>query len=320
MHDVSRLRTPEREAFRRTILGMLETTPATVARPGAAGTLEEPVPDLDFDWRPTPLGKVVVAKREYRWPIVIGAVLIGAAVLFVVRFFIFLPADQAEARLAAYAAAVDDFALAIDAMESAANLTDPAAAGQFLAAAGDLLEVARPGPPGFLPFMPAGPVAEVRSVRHRLLVLADSADSIAVRLARAAQYRETSADFLDIPLLPTSAPPELIDPAARALATMLTESTAAAGRLDDSDEYAGYRESTEQALATVPGWIDRYLLALRRGEEATAVALIAELQATRADTLVEVERVLGQVEADAATLIVELKRGISEVRILLGVG
>lgn len=320
MHDVSRVRTPEREAFRRTILGMLETTPATVARPGTAGVLEEPVPDLDFDWRPTPLGKVVASKREYRWPIVIGAVLIGAAVLFVVRFFIFLPADQAEARLAAYAAAVDDFALAIDAMESAATLTDPAAAGQFLEASGELLEVARPGPPGFLPFMPAGPVADVRSVRHRLLVLADAADSIATRLARAAQYRAASEDILDIPLLPSSAPAELIDPAARALATMQTESTAAAGRLDDSDDYAAYREAVEQALVALPGWIDRYLLALRRGEEATAVALLAELQATRADTIVEVEMVLGQVETDAATLITELRRGITEVRILLGVG
>jgi hypothetical protein len=100
MTDVSRLRTPEREAFRRTILGMLETTPATVARAGTLGALEEPVPDLDFDWRPTPLGKVVESKREYRWPIVAGAAVIGLAVLLVARFVIFLPADQAEARLA----------------------------------------------------------------------------------------------------------------------------------------------------------------------------------------------------------------------------
>jgi hypothetical protein len=74
----------------------------------------------------------------------------------------------------------------------------------------------------------------------------------------------------------------------------------------------------EEALTTVSGWIDRYLLALRRGEEAAAVALIAELEATRTDTLAEAEVVLGQVETAAATLILELKRGIAEVRILLG--
>jgi hypothetical protein len=297
---------------------MLETTPATVARAGDVGAPEEPVPDLDFDWRPTPLGKVVESKREYRWPIVVGAVLVGLAVLFVARFVILLPADEAEARLAEYAAAVDDFSVAIDAMEAAATLTDPAAAGQFLEAADALLLVARPGPPGFLPFMPAGPVADVRSVRHRLLLLADKADSIAARLARAAQYRKASEDILEIPLLPSSAPPELIDPAARALATMQTESTAAAERLDDSDEYATYRASVDRALSTVPGLIDRYLLALRRGEAATAVTLIADLQALRAETLAEVEQVLGQVETDAATLILELRRGIAEVRILLG--
>jgi hypothetical protein len=204
-------------------------------------------------------------------------------------------------------------------MESAATLTDPAAAGQFLEAAAELLEVARPGPPGFLPFMPAGPVADVRSVRHRLLILADGADSIATRLARAAEYREASQEILSIPLLPSSAPPELIDPAARALAAMQTDSTAAVGRLDDSDEYAAYRESVQEALSTVTEWIDRYLLALRRGEATTAATLISELQATRAATLVEVEAVLGLVEADAATLIIELERGIAEVRILLGV-
>lgn len=297
---------------------MLETTPATVARAGTVGALEEPVSDLDFDWRPTPLGKVVESKREYRWPIVAGAALVGLAVLVVARFVIFLPADQAEVRLAKYATSVDEFSAAIEAMEAAETLTDPAAAAQFLEAAGELLVVARPGPPGFLPFMPAGPVADVRSVRHRLLILADAADSIAARLARAAQYREASGEILAIPLLPSSAPPELIDPAARALATMHSQSTAAAGRLDDSDEYAAYRESVEQALTTLPGSIDRYLLALRRGEEATALARIAELEASREDTLAEVEAVLGQVETDAATLILELKRGIAEVRILLG--
>lgn len=297
---------------------MLETTPATVARPGSLGALDEPVPDLDFDWRPTPLGKVVESKREYRWPVVVGAALAGAMVLFVVRFVVFLPADQAEARLAEYASAVDEFSAAIDAMEAAETLTDPMAAGEFLEAADDLFVVARPGPPGFLPFMPAGPVADVRSVRHRLLILADAADSIAERLARAAEYREASASILAIPLLPSSAPPELIDPAARALAAMHTDSTAAAGRLDDSDEYAAYRDAVEQALSAVPGWIDRYLLALRRGEEATAMDLIAELETIRAGTLAEVEPILEQVETDAADLIVELERGIAEVRILLG--
>jgi hypothetical protein len=319
--EVSRVNTPERVAFRKTILSMLETTPATVARPGAPGTLEELLPDLDFDWQPRPLGAAVISRRQYRWPIVIGALLIGGAVLFVARFLVLLPADQAEERLARYAVAVDEFAAAIDAMESAATLTDPVAAGQFLEAADALREVARPRPPGILPFIPAGPVTDVRSARHRLIVLADAADSIAERLATAARYRAASQEILDIPLLPFSAPPELIDPAARALADMQATSEAAADGLDDEDEeYAAYRESVDTALATLTAWIDRYLLALRRGSEPTAATLVAQLHDTRDGTLAAVEGVLDEVETEAAALITELRRGIEDVRIVIGLG
>lgn len=316
--DVSRLRTPEREAVRRTILGMLETTPATAARHGGLGTAEEPIPDLDFDWQPRPLGKVVTSRREYRWPIVVGATLIGAAVLFVARFFILLPADQAEARLADYSTAVDEFAAAIDAMESAASLTDPVAASRFLQASDDLHEVTLASPPGILPFIPAGPVADVKAARSRLVRLADAADSIAERLARAADYRGASDDILAIPLLPFSAPPELIDPAAKALADMQSASESAAARLDDDQAYAAYRQAVNDALADLSGLIDRYLLALRRATAGEALAAVAEIQALRDSTLSELEAVISGVESDAEALITELRRGIDQVRILVG--
>ena len=316
--DVSRLRTPEREADRRTILRMLETTPATAARPLGPGTTEEPIPDLDFDWQPRPLGRIITSKREYRWPIVIGAVVIGAAVLFVARFFVLLPAAEAEARLAAYATAVDEFSSAIDAMESAASLTDPVAASRFLQAADDLREVASPGPPGILPFIPAGPVADVKAARHRLLILADAADAFADRLARAAAYRTASEEILAIPLLPFSAPAELIDPAAEALADMQFASEAAADRLDDDEEYAAYRVVVENALAEMDGLIDRYLLALRRATAGEAAAAVAQLQALRDGTISELESVVGQVEEDAEALIVDLRTVIDQVQIIVG--
>ena len=300
---------------------MLETTPATAARSSPAGRLDEPVPDLDFDWQPRPLGRVITSRREYRWPIVIGAVLIGAAVLFVARFLILLPADEAEERLVQYAAAVDDFAAAIDAMEAATTLTDPIAAGEFLAAAEALRAVARPGPPGLLPFLPAGPGTEVKAARRRLIVIAEAADSIADRLATAARYRAASQEILAIPLLPSNTPPELIDPAAKALADMEAASGAAADGLGDEDEeYAAYRASVETALAALPSLIDRYLLALRRGDAAAALDVIAELRESRDATLAELEAVLGLVEVEAARLITDLRRGIEEVRIVIGTG
>lgn len=318
---MSRRKPEEREANRQTILDLLETTPATEARPVTPGQPEELVPDIDFDWRPTPLGSIVRSRRQYRWPVVIGALLVGLAVLFVARFFILLPADEAEARLADYAAAIDEFDGALDAMEAAASLTDPTAASRFLAAADALREVATPGPPGLLPFLPAGPVGDVKAARVRLLALADAADSIAERLALGSTYRAASEDILAIPLLPFSAPPELIDPAAEALAEMQADSEAAAAALDDEDEgYAGYRDAVAAALEELPGWIDRYLLALRREDEAGAVALVAELQALRDGTLAELDASLASVESDAADLVESMRRRVEEIRILVGSG
>jgi len=64
MWQVAGTRRHEREAHRRTILSMLETTPATVASPVAPGQPSEPIPDLDFDWRPRPLDAAVRAQLQ----------------------------------------------------------------------------------------------------------------------------------------------------------------------------------------------------------------------------------------------------------------
>jgi hypothetical protein len=48
--------------------------------------------------------------------------------------------------------------------------------------------------------------------------------------------------------------------------------------------------------------------------------LVAQLHATRDGTLAAVEGVLGEVETEAAALITELRRGIEEVRIVIGLG
>jgi hypothetical protein len=76
----------------------------------------------------------------------------------------------------------------------------------------------------------------------------------------------------------------------------------------------------DTALATLTAWIDRYLLALRRGSEPTAATLVAQLHDTRDGTLAAVEGVLDEVETEAAALITELRRGIEEVRIVIGLG
>ena len=40
----------KREANRRTIIDMLETTPAQVPRPASGSSDEDTISDLDFDW------------------------------------------------------------------------------------------------------------------------------------------------------------------------------------------------------------------------------------------------------------------------------
>ena len=306
----------EREANRRTILSMLETTPATVARATSLGEPLEPVPDIDFDWRPHPLDRTVMARRTYRWPIVVGAVLAGAGLLLAARYAVIVPADRATIRQAEYTTATDGFAAALERLATAPTVADPALAAEFAAATAGLRSVAESPLPWSVPLIPLGP--HLPPVRAKLLEVSDAAADLSAVIAQAAAYRDAGDHILAIPLLPYSAPPELIDPAARALADMQAQSEAALASLDDDPNFAGYRTLVTEAMAALPQWIDRYLLALRRGDSQTATNLVTQLGESRADAESELGAVLAAVDADADAALAALRAGVTVIRVLSG--
>jgi len=149
-------------------------------------------------------------------------------------------------------------------------------------------------------------------------IVLDAASELAGRVAAAGRYRTVADDVIAIPLLPFDAPPELIDPAAKALADMQAATETALASLDDDPAYAGYRAAAQEAVAGLPQWIDRYLLALRRGDTTTTAALIAELQGTKADLETRLTSVLDGVDADADEAIPALRAGVEAARVLTG--
>jgi hypothetical protein len=316
MSPVATVNRREREQHRRTILSMLETTPATVARPVAPGEAAEPIPDIDFDWRPHPLDRTVSSRRTYRFPIVVGAVVAAVAILVAARFLVQVPADRATALQAEYVTALSEFGQALDSLDRAPTVTDPDVATGFVSAVEALRVTADIPLPWSIPLIPLGP--DLGPARARMQAVVDTAADLATEVAGAGRYRAAADDVIAIPLLPFDAPPELIDPAAKALADMQAGTETALASLDDDPAYAAYRAAARDAAAALPQWIDRYLLALRRGDTTTSAALIAELQGTKADLEAQLAAVLDQVDAHAAEAIPALRAGVEAARVLTG--
>jgi len=313
---VAGTRRREREAHRRTILSMLETTPATVARPVAPGQPSEPIPDLDFDWRPHPLARTVTARRTYRWPIVVGAAAVGAAVLVAASYLLAIPPHRASLRQAEYITVINEFSVSVDLLDQAPTAADPEIAAAFAEATDRLRTTAEASLPWVFPFVPLGP--DLGPARAKLLEMSDAATALAVDVNTAARYREAADHILAVPLLPYSAPTELIDPASKTLTEMQADSLEAIGALDDDPAYEGFRSRAVEATDALPAWIDRYLLALRRNDTETATTLIGELQARKSLVESELEAVFAQVDAEVELAVGTLRAGIQAVRVLAG--
>lgn len=308
----------ERDANKRTILNMLETTPAGVARPHGASEPSEPIPDLDFDWQPHPLDRAVGTRRTFRWSILIAAAVLGAVALVAVQVLITVPQQKADARRLVYRAALDTYEPALAAFAAAPVPSDPEALTAFAGATADFAAVARADLPTVIPLLPIGPIEELHPARGEMLAMVDAAETLLADLAAASTYREAAAEILALPLLPTQAPAELIDPAARAIADMQSSTERAYAGLDDNPTFAAYRDRVAEAIDALSDWADRYLLALRRGDVEAAAALVAEFQARASLATAELEGAVADVDAAAIATIPALLTSLEEARIKLG--
>jgi hypothetical protein len=308
----------DRDANKRSILDMLETTPATAARPQASREMAEPVPDIDFDWQPRPLDRVVGGRRSFRWSILVAAGVLGALALVAVQILVTVPQQKADARRVVYREAIAVFEPALTTLAAAPAPSDPVALGAFADATAPFAEIVRADLPTLIPLLPIGPIEELRPTRSELLAVVDAAENLLTDLAAATRYRQAAATILALPLLPTTAPETLIDPAARAIADMQSATERGYAALDDDPAFAGYRERVAAAIDALPAWADAYLLALRRGDAEETAALIAEFQAQVSLAAAELEAAVADVDAAARATIAEMQQRLGEARILLG--
>lgn len=297
---------------------MLETTPATAARPQAPAEMAEPLPDIDFDWRPRPLDATVGARRSFRWSILVAAAVLGALALVAVQVLVTVPQHRADTRRAEYREALTAFEPALTALAAAPAPSDPEALRAFADATAGFAEVVRADLPTVIPLLPIGPIEELRPARSEMLAVVDAAEGLLTDLAAATRYREAAASILVLPLLPTSAPETLIDPAARAIADMQSATERGYAALDDDPAFAGYRDRVAAAIDALPAWADAYLLSLRRGDAAETATAIAQFQAQIALATAELEAAVADVDAAARTTITEMQQRLDEARILLG--
>ncbi|MEK7252692.1 MAG: hypothetical protein AAB198_05530 [Actinomycetota bacterium] len=308
----------ERDANKRTILNMLETTPASVARLRGPSEPNEPLSDLDFDWRPRPLDRTVATRRSFRWSILIAAAVLGGLALVAVQVLITVPQKKADTRRVEYQAALDAYEPAVAAFAAAPTPSDPAALTAFADATAVFSDIVRADLPTVIPLLPIGPIEELRPGRSEMLAVADAAETLLLGLGAASTYRDAAASILALPFLPTSAPIELIDPAARAIADMQSATERAYESLDDDPAFAGYRERVAEAIDSLSDWADRYLLALRRGEVEATTVLVAEFQARASLATAELEAAVADVDAAAVATIPAIQARLEEARIRLG--
>jgi hypothetical protein len=149
---------------------MLETTPATLARP-AQGDQEGEVEDIDFDWRPEPQDPALGSERSFRWPIVIAALFLGVSVALVLRLFVLAPANSAAVRIEEYRSVAADLDMALREVIDAPPGDEEAAS--TLAEATAALQAALAPP---LPGGPAGQNSGDLTAAHQALIgISDSA-------------------------------------------------------------------------------------------------------------------------------------------------
>jgi len=305
-----------RQANRRTIIDMLETTPAEVARPRPQEPSEEVIGDLDFDWRPQPLERVVDSGRSFRWPIIGAALVLAAVAIVAVRGLGTISDAQANERLTAYRAEIEDFQTAVDDLEALLPDIDLDAALAFSAATDSLRTVASEDLPGLPPFVPQGSLGDVSDARDQLLGIVDAASLVSSDLDVAATFSTASQSLYGVPPLPREAPEELLEPASDAITTMQTETLATLAGLDPDPRFETYLTRVEEALDELPDWADRYLLALRNGDNETADTLIVEITAQRQLLQAELEIALGRVAEAVEGRLEDIRTGLEEAFVL----
>jgi len=314
---------------RPSILGLLETTPARVATPPGPAGVDEPIPDCGLDWRPRNLSRAVTSRRNFRIPVVVLALLIGAAAYAALLAVVRLPVTWAGDQRAAYYHAMDQMAGALPAARSVAQIaTDPTVAVlaehavpmvPLHATAAALLEAAtRPAPPG-LALLPGTDLDLLPPLQNRMRGIADSAGDLHATISEVISYRVALDAMFVLPEAPDPAQGRSVDLMADRLFAMNSATISLAATLPATEALAGHRAVVEGLIERLPEWQADYLQSLYQGDQTGAEdawgAAAAEIAAMRS----ALEEPLAALAAQLERTITLLERDLAGTMLLVGV-
>jgi hypothetical protein len=286
--DLVHLRRRERPADRRSILDLLETTPARVAAPPPPTEADEPIPDEDLEWVPRELPRAVRSRRNFRIPVVVIALALAAFAYAGIQASLGLPRAWAEERMDRYEQAllaVQDTMPGLEA--AAAAITDPTT-GDLTSyrvslvgtdtAAARLEAAGAETPPPDLLLVPDQDLELLPPLQDRMRTIAADVTGIGRLLTDIADYRQAFARMFRMPDLPGPNEGPSVDLMADRLSAMLTETIAVAGDLPHVDDLAPHRTEVARLIEWLPEWQAAYLHALRDGDVDLAGGLMTEAE------------------------------------------
>ncbi len=317
-----------RRVDRSTIIGRLETTPATVPRARDSHAPDEALPDEDLGWEPRPLESGARSSRTFRWSVILMALTLGVGAVFLVQIALGIPERRAETRRAEYQASLQDLATVTPDVAVVADLiTNPRESGivQGLVTVVQLDDraewvhsVASRDLPSVPPLLPAGPLDDLADIRDRMLAIVDRAETISARLSDTISYRLAFERAFQLPPLPLSATEAAAQEAGTSLTMMLADSVEAAANLPDDDFLRAHRGQVDILIGWFTDWQAEYLLALRVGDSGRADQLLSEARQRIVDLGNALVQPLDDMDSWATEAIADLDARIEEALLLLG--
>jgi len=259
---------------RPTIQRMLETTPAKVAGPNAASTVDELIPDEDLDWVPLDLPRAVRSRRTYRIPVILIAVVVAAGAYFAAQFALRLTLAHADEQREAYAEVLQTAIDAIPGLQAAASaVTDHAAGDSFgshlptlVRLEGlslDIQAAADHSAPPLISRLPTQDLELLEPIRDRMDAIADLMTTIGGVLTDVATYRRALDEMFLLPGLPGTSDGPSVEVFSDRLSQMTAATVEAAALLPDEEMFSEHRSQVEALIEWLPGWQTAYLDALR---------------------------------------------------------
>jgi len=284
----------------------------------AAVTVDDPL----AHWAPSELSATVSSRRQVRWPIVIGALVVGILAALALWW---MPqesdrrlSNHADLMRAALSTLHGDL---IDTQAALAAATEPSNAGPDLGSvavnlagiadsSARLLDIAGQPIPTSLPLTAREPFDDLDSFRLTLGPLAAEATAIRSDVADITDYRLALARVFDVGELPLAADSATITDVGASLARALATSVAALTEMPLDGSFAEHRTLVEARVTEFAEWQDDYLAALREGDSTEAQRLVDELSVAREQLQAEVIVTLAALRTEVDGRILDLAAGL----------